>query len=322
MFDRVAAEERGGLLAQAALSRVVHPAAAVRDTVLVVDDNPESLHFLIDTIEQAGMTVLIATNGADALELLDHAAPDLILIDAIMPGLDGFETTRTIKQRPRLADIPVIFMTGLTETEHAVRALEAGGVDYVRKPVAIAELLARMRVHLAAARVSQSGRSALDATGRHLLAVRDGGELLWATPQVERLMERSGSADQLPQPFTAPLARLIAQGECPGAAVRFDCGGETIELVLVGTPRPGEWLIRLNLLREGADVELLRERYGLTQREAEVLLWISHGKPNRDISEILGISPRTVNKHLEQVFEKLGVETRAAAAAFAVRVIA
>lgn len=292
-----------------------------RDTVLVVDDNPESLHFLIDTIERAGMTVLIATNGSDALELLEHAAPDLILIDAIMPGLDGFDTTRAIKKQPRLADIPVIFMTGLTETEHAVRALDAGGIDYVRKPIAIEELLARMRVHLSSARVAQQGRSALDATGRHLFAVTREGRFLWATPQVERLMEAVGEGDGLPATFEAPLSRLLAPRENPGASLRFEAGGETIELVLVGPTRREEVLIRLNLIREGAEVELLRERYGLTQREAEVLLWISYGKPNRVISEILGISPRTVNKHLEQVFEKLGVETRAAAAAFAVRTI-
>ncbi|NLR70230.1 response regulator transcription factor [Novosphingobium sp. ERN07] len=296
-------------------------AAVGRDTVLVVDDNPESLHFLIDTIERAGMTVLIATNGQDALELLEHVAPDLILIDAIMPRLDGFDTTRAIKKQPRLADIPVIFMTGLTETEHAVRALEAGGVDYVRKPIAIEELLARMRVHLAAARVSKGGRSALDATGRHLFAVTPGGDLLWATPQVERLLDSLGSADVLPTAFQAPLARLLMPGEHPGTSLRFDVGGQTIELVLVGPMRGEEMLVRLNVIREGAEVELLRERYGLTLREAEVLLWISYGKPNGVIGEILGISPRTVNKHLEQVFEKLGVETRAAAAAFAVRTI-
>lgn len=302
-------------------------ANAGRDTVLVVDDNPESLHFLIDTIERAGMTVLIATNGDNALELLEHVAPDLILIDAIMPGLDGFDTTRAIKKQPRLADIPVIFMTGLTETEHAVRALDAGGVDYVRKPIAIEELLARMRVHLAGARVSQAGRSALDATGRHLFAVDRAGQLLWATPQVEHLMASMGSDEGLPADFVGPVARLLALRESADASLRFEAAGQVIELVMVGPLRREEGegreqLIRLNLIREGAELELLRERYGLTHREAEVLLWISYGKPNRVISEILGISPRTVNKHLEQVFEKLGVETRAAAAAFAVRTIA
>ena len=140
-------------------------------------------------------------------------------------------------------------------------------------------------------------------------------------------MSSMGGGDRLPPDFAGPVARLISQRDNPDATLRFEAGAQVIELVLVGPVRRDdgegrEVLVRLNLIREGADVERLRDRYGLTQREAEVLLWISYGKPNRVISEILGISPRTVNKHLEQVFEKLGVETRAAAAAFAVRTIA
>jgi DNA-binding CsgD family transcriptional regulator len=92
-------------------------------------------------------------------------------------------------------------------------------------------------------------------------------------------------------------------------------------MVLVTQLRGAEWLVRLNDVNPASDIALLQSRHGLTSREAEVLLWISYGKPNRVISEILSISPRTVNKHLEQIFVKLGVETRAAAAALAVRVI-
>jgi len=91
--------------------------------------------------------------------------------------------------------------------------------------------------------------------------------------------------------------------------------------VLIGRVRGSEVLVRLNDVNPAANIALLQTRFTLTNREAEVLLWISYGKPNRVISEILDISPRTVNKHLEQIFVKLGVETRAAAAASAVRVI-
>ncbi|WP_226017978.1 DNA-binding response regulator [Novosphingobium sp. FKTRR1] len=303
-------------------------ADAGRDTILVVDDNPESLHFLIETIERAGMTALIATSGDDALELLHHVIPDLILIDGVMPGRDGFETTRAIKRDARLAAVPVIFMTGLTETEHAVRGLAAGGIDYVRKPVDVEELLARMAVHLHNARVSAGGRAALDATGRHLMAVDRDGALLWATPHVEQLLAAAQAAGEgedlsaaLSPTLGAATARLAAPAERTGSLIKLEVGGVPVELVLVAHLRAGETLLRLNWQREGAEIEALRERYGLTQREAEVLLWISYGKPNRAISEILGISPRTVNKHLEQVFQKLGVETRAAAAAFAVRTL-
>lgn len=299
-----------------------------RDTVLVVDDTPESLRFLTDTLEAANISVLIATSGEAALELLAHVTPDLILMDAVMPGLDGFETTRAIKQMPRGAAVPIIFMTGLTESEHVVHALEAGGVDYVRKPIVVEELLARVRVHMANARQTQGGHYALDATGRNLIAVGSDGALSWRTPGADKLMEalepgwlRTDAA--LPVMLRTPVARLLPDDLPAGTTVKTDSpGGDTVELIIVGRPRAGETLIRLNHLDPQADIARLQSHFALTQREAEVLLWISYGKPNRVISEILVISPRTVNKHLEQIFEKLGVETRAAAAAFAVRIIA
>jgi DNA-binding CsgD family transcriptional regulator len=96
-------------------------------------------------------------------------------------------------------------------------------------------------------------------------------------------------------------------------------GEAEIEIALAEPGRPGETLIRLTETREDGKIAALQTRCGLTRREAEVLLWVSYGKTNKTVSEILGISPRTVNKHLEQVFRKLGVETRAAATAIAVR---
>jgi len=295
--------------------------------VLVVDDTADSLRFLSDTIERAGMTVLVATSGKNALELLEHIAPDLILMDAVMPAPDGFETTRRIKQNPAWAHIPVIFMTGLTEAEHAVKALECGGVDYVRKPIVIEELLARIRVHFHNARVAHASRRALDATGRYLFSTDQTGRIIWSTPQAERVFaELSPGWDStngtVPELLRQPLVRLITSDNRSGALAKVDAQDMTIEMSLIDNAHTDENLVRLNVIREGADIALLQKWHGLTLRESEVLLWVSYGKPNRVISEILGISPRTVNKHLEQIFEKLGVETRAAAAAFAVRTIA
>ena len=110
-----------------------------RDTVLVVDDTPDTLGFLTAALEQASLTVLVATDGASAIKLLAHVTPDLILMDAVMPGMDGFETCRQIKADPALSHLPVIFMTGLTDTQHVVLGLEAGGVDYVAKPIVVDE---------------------------------------------------------------------------------------------------------------------------------------------------------------------------------------
>ena len=109
---------------------------AARSIVLVVDDSPGTLGLLNDALDEAGYTVLVAQSGRAALDVAARATPDIILMDALMPAMDGFETCRRLKQRPGLAAVPIIFMTALTETEHVLKALEAGGVDYVTKPVA------------------------------------------------------------------------------------------------------------------------------------------------------------------------------------------
>lgn len=297
---------------------------SARDCILVVDDNPESLRFLVDTLEAEGMDVLIARSGEATLDLLAHAAPDLILMDALMPGLSGLETTRRLKSDPATAHIPVIFMTGLTDPEHVVTALETGGVDYVRKPVVVGELLARIRVHLANARASYRSRLALDRAGRSLAAVGASGELLWCTPQAEALFRKldpAWAADgrTLPQGIAPALVQLRS-GAGP-ATIALTLAGIDIEIALADSDRSGEVLFKIAEVGEASKVELLLRQTDLTRREAEVLLWVSYGKTNRTVSEILGISPRTVNKHLEQVFRKLGVETRAAATAIAVKLI-
>src|SRR6202008_3946734 len=166
-----------------------------RDVALVVDDSPETLRLLTDALDGAEMTVMVAMDGAAALRIVDQITPDIILLDAMMPGMDGFETCRRLKRDAGLSNVPVIFMTGLAETEHIVRGLEAGGVDYVTKPIVIEEMLARIRVHLANARMTQSARAALDVSGRYLLAVNSAGKLLWATPQAQKLLSATLAAD-------------------------------------------------------------------------------------------------------------------------------
>src|SRR5580658_2708536 len=158
------------------------------DIVLVVDDSPDTLRMLTDALEDAGMTALVALEGAQALAIATKITPDIILLDAVMPNMDGFETCRRLKGNKALAHVPVIFMTGLSETEDIVKGLEAGGVDYVTKPIVPDELLARIRVHLANARLAHSARAALDASGRYLLATDASGGVLWCTPQTAKYL--------------------------------------------------------------------------------------------------------------------------------------
>ena len=294
-----------------------------RDIALVVDDSPETLRLLTDALDGAVMTVMVAMDGAAAMRIVDQITPDIILLDAVMPGIDGFETCRRLKRDTGLSNVPVIFMTGLAETEHIVHGLNAGGVDYVTKPIVIEEMLARIRVHLANARLTQSARAALDVSGRFLLAVSRQGKIMWATPQAQKLLSdnlAAGTDDELalPQPMLEWLeqAQKGKAGSKTTAMASFP-DEEQLRLQYMGKLGPNEFLLRL---AKDTSTNLPAEfssELGLTTREGEVLSWLSKGKTNRDIAQILGLSPRTVDKHLEQIYAKLGVENRTAAAAIA-----
>lgn len=117
-------------------------------TILVVDDNPNNLGVLSDFLAEEGFEILVARDGKGALQRVDHAIPDLILLDIMMPGMDGFEACRQLKAQAHTADIPIIFMTALTDTSDKVQGLSLGAVDYVTKPFQKDEVLARIRLHL------------------------------------------------------------------------------------------------------------------------------------------------------------------------------
>ncbi|MBV1689273.1 response regulator [Novosphingobium sp. G106] len=296
------------------------------DTVLVIDDEPDSLRMLTAMLETADLTVLIATSGKAALDVLQHVKPDLILMDAVMPGIDGFETTTLIKRDPALAPIPIIFMTGLTESEHVIEAFEVGGVDYVRKPINWQELLARVRVHMAQSRAVHASVTSLDATGRLMMATDSEGRLLWCTPLAERAIARVAPGWDRGTPVLPPLLRggvqkLLGQENASGSSIRIEQPQGTIELVVIDRLRGDEVLIQINELDPKQDVLRLQNGLNITSREAEVLLWVSYGKSNSDISDVLTISPRTVQKHLEHIYDKMGVETRSSAAAIAIKII-
>jgi DNA-binding NarL/FixJ family response regulator len=303
-----------------------------RATVLIVDDEPVMLKLVVDALEPAGFNVLVALQGTMALTLLEQVTPDVILLDAMMPEIDGFETCRSIKQRRNLALIPVIFMTGLTDTTNIVQGLQCGGVDYIVKPVVPGELIARIHVHLANAQLTQSAQRAMDVTGRHLLAVNGNGTLRWFTQQAGHLLGISVAGKMLPQEVVAWLRLKLSQGSAtaPDAiCITLSTAPGTLppaklkraEFSLIGELAKDEYLLRIIELDEDRDLERLQARMPLTKRESEVLLWLARGKSNRDIAQILNVSYRTIDKHLEQIYPKLGVEARTAAVAMAVRAL-
>jgi len=121
---------------------------AQENTILVVDDTPTNLQVLFDLLSEQGYRVAIAKNGETALQRLQTSQPNLILLDVMMPGIDGFETCQRLKANSATCDIPVLFMTALSDSVDKVKGLSLGAVDYITKPIQHEEVLARIRVHL------------------------------------------------------------------------------------------------------------------------------------------------------------------------------
>jgi DNA-binding NarL/FixJ family response regulator len=319
------------------------PVASHAERVLIVDDVPDNLALLHDALDEAGYTVLVAFNGEAALDSAAQMPPDVVVLDALMPGLDGFEVARRLKADPRSAAAPIIFMTGLTDTEHVEAAFAAGGVDYVTKPIRPREVLARIAAHLRSARAQRQARNALDAFGHASLAVHEAdGRCVWQTALARQLMAEYFSGGHFERGRLPPEVLVWLHRE----ALRRRAGAEPAGLTVLPPVKPdapvaalssrgakrlsftlhavdpdalgeGQWLIVMREADDAALMDGLVHSFKLTAREAEVLYWVVKGKTNADIGDILGSSPRTVQKHLEHVFEKLGVETRTAAAALA-----
>jgi CheY-like chemotaxis protein len=185
------------------------------ETILIVDDNPTNLEVLSETLTSAGLQVAVAIDGVGAIEQVDYHQPDLILLDVMMPGIDGFETCRRLKANPTSADIPVIFMTALADTEHKVKGLSIGAVDYINKPFQQDEVLARVRGHLQL----RSFSKALEEQNqrlKHEIKKRQSVEsaLLRLNKELEKRVEdRTVELSRVLQQLQQTQAQLIHQNE-------------------------------------------------------------------------------------------------------------
>lgn len=282
---------------------------------LVVDDDPDSLGMVSAALERQGMTVLVARDGATAIQLAGRVQPDVILMDAMMPNMDGFETCERLKTGPNPTSAPIVFMTGLTEHEHVVKGLRSGGVDYITKPVVVEEMIARLTIHIVNARALYNAREAVGAIGRAVLAFNADVSLAWGTEKAQRELE----AHRLDITEPHVLCWLRSCKDRPVSEVEECVLSDDHKLQFIGVSAAQELLIKLSSRQTSRNEDVLQHAFALTAREAEVLYWLTLGKTNRDISAILGLSARTVNKHLEQVFQKMGVDNRTTAAVLADR---
>lgn len=292
--------------------------------ILIVDDVPENLGILHESLDEAGYTVLVTLDGITAIEIAHQYHPDIILMDGNMPNLDGFECCIQLKASPLTQNIPIIFMTGLSETEHIVRGFQSGGVDYVTKPLNIAEVLVRVQTHLNNATLLKQQQQVIDATEIAILALDHAGHITWKTAKAQHLInEHLIDMDSFEQGLKKWVAD-IQHNEVEKSLLhcRYSTASKQFQLIMLSPQQDlptQNYLVQLKPIQQApATTEILKHCTQLTPREAEVMHWLILGKTNKDIADILELSPRTINKHLEHVFEKLCVETRTAAVSYVV----
>jgi len=200
-----------------------------KPVILVADDTPANLSVLLEVLGQAGFDVLIAEDGESAVQRASYALPDLILLDVLMPELDGFATCERLKTQRETRDIPVIFMTALADTVDKVRGFDAGAVDYVTKPFQPDELIARVRTHLTIQRL----RSELQESEERLSRIFESAmDAIVTIDAAGRITLFNAAAEQ--------VFRCAAADAVGSAFTRF--GSETFASVLAGYTRekPGE----------------------------------------------------------------------------------
>lgn len=283
-----------------------------KQTILAVDDNPDSLSLMNQTLSRHGFVVLVANGGIQALNVLHKIQPDLILLDAVMPEMNGFETCEAMKKI--IPDTPIIFMTGLNDSEHIVKGLSLGAVDYLVKPINHDELIARVKVHINNAQQTQLSKQALESTGQHLAAINQNGQVIWTTAQANTYIKALNNKD------LTTLADWLAQASADDLLELLQ-GDSTLTLTYLTRQTGNNHLIKFKASDLKLEKQTLKLKLKITRREADVLYWVAKGKTDWEISVILAISERTVNKHLEQIFRKLGVNNRTSATAFAIRAL-
>ncbi len=297
-----------------------------KGTVLIVDDTPANLAVLSDMLSEAGFRVLVATDGISALEQIKYLKPDIILLDVVMPGIDGFETCHRLKSTPETANIPIIFMTGLSELEDLLKGFEQGAVDYIVKPIRPPEVLARVEAQLSQSHNLLRAERVIDQLAFAALSFDKSGMITWITatatkalytciPELNHLGNGLSSGDHLPKSILGQMTPLMTKPSNSDHMIEDLKIGDRFTAKIIPCHQASEFMLLIQKSPHEWDLSSLKSSFGLTVREAEILMWISRGKTNKEVGLILETSPRTVNKHLEHVFEKLGVPTRTAAVA-------
>jgi len=274
-----------------------------RPKILVIDDDTASIDILSEMLGN-DYDVLCATHGMTGIDIAVHSLPDVILLDIQMDGIDGYKVCARLKANPLTAHIPIIFVTGLDSSAQEVKGLEAGAVDFVKKPINAPVVCARVRAHM---RTGQSlsaphGRPALTDCETNILRLCEAG-----MPN-NAIAERTGLANtQVQHHLTSIIVKL-------GPNVLTN---EYAYLVnrLMAQPQAAAGKLDMASPEPTRNMDNHAWADELTSRQKEVLLWLCEGKTNWEIGKILGTTPDTIKYHVSQILLRLNVVSRAQAVA-------
>ncbi|MGB1250931.1 MAG: response regulator [Candidatus Promineifilaceae bacterium] len=325
-----------------------------QQVVLIVDDVPANLSLLLHHLRRVNFRVLVAESGISALEQVQHIRPDIILLDVVMPGLTGFETCRRLKADAHTKEIPVVFLTSLTETVDKVRGFAVGGVDYVTKPLDVEEVFARIKTHLSIVNL----RRALEERNEHLdKLVHERTETLQEMNEslrkeiglrTESQREKEKLFD-IAQTQSAQLHSLVnwltAQQSMARdqmfnalyAPVRSALESSLVtlgELIMLEGPIEGEQLRMVRgVLQDGVRYleQFSAELHATTQepddntldrltaREREILQFLANGATSNEIASELNIADVTVRTYRGRIMKKLNLHHMPGLVKFAIR---
>lgn len=258
--------------------------------ILVVDDQPANLKVLFSLLKEHGYQVRIAESGTWALDILDDYQPDLILLDVILPEMDGFEVCRRIKKREKSADIPVIFMTALDRVEDKIAGFEAGGVDYITKPFQQVEVLVRLKFHL---ELSKMKKNLEEQVLRRTASLEESNIALKVL-----LEHRNSDQEKLEEKVISQIGSLVT----PYLERLKKAGLDNKQRSLID-------VIEFNLkeITSRFSGTLYSKTLSLTRREMEIASLIRSSRTNLEISDILNISECAVSFHRQNLRKKLGL---------------
>ncbi len=271
--------------------------------ILIVDDNVHNLQVLGNILQSSGYNIAVAERGEDALNFIEKKRPDLILLDIVMPGMDGIGVCNKLKSNPRTQDIPIIFISVHKDTQEKIKAFQAGGVDYITKPFQREEVLARVSVHLQL----QEAKEKLQKSNEELeKRIQD---------RTRRLLESNKKLEEMNIALKVLLEKKEESRDVFVRNLVFNvrqmiepCLDKLKQTPL--TPFQRRLLFSLeNRLKEIINPyqRSLAEKFGLTPSELQVLQFIREGKMTKEIADILGLSKRTIDTHRHNIRKKLGI---------------